>query len=412
MNKDYRHIGLWLCSMLMLLCTACSSSDGDSEDDTPKAHQLQLNIYTPEHPVVTRAEMVNSNDDENVNNMDIWVFASEASEHFPVGTLVGYVHVDISSPSSFEGGTYQMSVSEDFVNEHPNVDVYVAANVKNANTGLSLTNNSLVSYLKDEAKLVEGQGCFGLATPTSTPPLEGLPMSGVLKNKEINISRTPLLSVDDPVKVVRAVSKVRFIFSRTDSDFGSAEELHINSIMLNNEMIPQEEYLFLNGAYDDPLISKFRTGGTYLADEKTLASGLETTAIPTCTYPARYAYDPNKEGQLSGQAYEDLINQGLRGHFIEGDYTEGQPYELAELRCFYFRESDKQLRGKIYYTIGNGGEGWPKYSEFVMTNGENFARNHTWIVFGYFAGKETLKVTSVDVTDWNQTTNSHPVYNW
>lgn len=409
MIKKYRHIALWMCSTLLLLFTACSSSDGDSEDNTSKEHQLQLNIYTPEHPVVTRGEMVNSNDDENVNTMDIWVFTSQTTTHIASGAYVGYVHVDVASPSSFEGGTYQMSVSEDFVNEHPNVNVYVAANVLSANTGITLTKNSTEAQLN--AALLAG-GYFGLTSPISTPSLDGLPMSGVLKNKVINTSRTPLLSVDDPVKVVRAVSKVRFIFSRTNT--GEADELHINSISLENGTdsgIPEEEYLFLSGAYDDPLTSLYRIGENYLAAQ-TVASGLESTRIPTCTYPARYAYDPNNADQSTGQAYENLIDDGLTGHYTQGVYSKGEPFELVELKRFYLRESDKRLKGRIYYTIGNGGDGWPKYSEFEMTSGEIFSRNHTWIVYGYFTGKEILKVSCVNVTDWNQTTTDHPIHNW
>lgn len=414
MIKDYRHIALWLCSTLILLCTACGSSDGEPEGgETAKNYQLQLNIYTPEHPVVTRGEMVNPNEngDENVNTMDIWVFASQTTEHIESGTCVGYVHVDVeeTSRSSFEGGTYQMSVGEDFVNEHPNVNVYVAANVVSANTGITLPNKPTEEQLN--AALLAGD-YFGLTSPTSIPPSDGLPMSGVLKNKVINISRTPLLSVDDPVKVVRAVSKVRFIFSRTNT--GEADKLHINSITLDNGTnsgIPEKEYLFLDGAYDDPLTPRFRIGGGYL-DAKTVASDLGSIPIPTCTYPARYAFDPNNADQLTGQAYENLIDDGLTGHFTEGVYSKDEPYELVELKRFYFRESDLRLKGKIAYTIGNGGDGWPKYSEFEMISSDSFSRNHTWIVYGYFAGKEILKVSCVNVTDWNQSITDHPVHNW
>lgn len=413
MRKEYRHIALWLSSILMLLCTACGGSDsepvGGGVNNKPTTHQLQINIFTPEHPVVTRSEpvLVNSNADENVNSMDVWVFVSEATTHFTVGKVVGHLSLDIANPSSFVGGTYQMSVNEDFVNELPKVNVYVTANVKPSNTGINLTASSSESAFENAT--LSGN-YFGLTSPLTTQvPSEGLPMSGLLKNQEINATRTPLLSVTTPVTVVRAVSKIRFIFSRSDT--GETDQLHINSITLDAGMIPAEEYLFLNGPYDYTNNRSNIKGSNYL-DAQTLATGLESITIPTCTYPARYAYDPDDAEQLKGQDYEDLIDKGLTGHYTEGVYSKGQPYELVELSRFYLRESNQKLKGRIYYTIGNGGEGWPKYTEFEMYEGENFTRNHTWIVYGYFTGKETLTISSIDVTEWDQKNTGHDIYNW
>lgn len=405
--------------MLMLLCMACGGSDsepvGGGEIDKPKGHQLQINIFMPEHPVVTRSEpvLVNSDADENVNSLDVWVFVSgeKPTTHFPAEKVVGHLSLDIANPSSFEGGTYQISVNEDFVKEKPKVNVYVTANVKPSNTGITLTASS--PEIAFENATLSG-GYFGLTPSLTTQvPSEGLPMSGLLKNQTIDATRTPLLSVATPVTVVRAVSKIRFIFSRSDT--GETDQLHINSISLDAGMIPAEEYLFLDGPYDyTTKRSHIKEGCTYLPeDAQTLAEGLESITIPASTYPARYAFDPdpNNSAQLKGQEYENLIDKGLKGHYFEGTYTEGSP-ELVELQRYYLRESDQKLKGRIYYTIGNGGEGWPKYTEFEMYEGENFTRNHTWIVYGYFTGKETLTISSIDVTEWDQKNTGHDIYNW
>lgn len=425
MRKEYRHIALWLSSMLMLLCTACGGSDSESVgggiNNKPTTHQLQINIFTPEHPVVTRSEpvLVYSNADENVNSLDIWVFVSEVTTALPTekvkfkkGNVVGHLSLDIANPSSFVEGTYQMSVNEDFVNELPKVNVYVTANVKPSNTGITLTASSTGSDL--ENAILSG-GYFGLTSPLTTQvPSEGLPMSGLLKNQTIDDSRTPLLSVAPSVTVVRAVSKIRFIFSRSDT--GETDQLHINKISLAaGDMIPAEENLFLNGPYDYTEIKKrsnIKEGTTYLpTEETTLADDLWSITIPASTYPARFAYDPNNAEQLKGQDYEDLIDKGLKGHYSEETYFEGTP-ELVELGHFYLRESDQKLKGRIYYTIGNGGVGWPKYTEFEMAKAGDFTRNHTWIVYGYFTGKETLNVSSIDVTDWDPIDKGHEIYNW
>ena len=404
--------------MLMLLCTACGGSDsepvGGGVNNKPTTHQLQINIFTPEHPVVTRSEepvLVNSYADENVNSLDVWVFVSgeKPTTHFPAEKVVGHLSLDIANPSSFVGGTYQMSVNEDFVNELPKVNVYVTANVKPSNTGITLTASSSDDALENAT--LSG-GYFGLTPSLTTQvPIEGLPMSGVLKDQVINDASTPLLKIKDPVTVVRAVSKIRFIFSRSDT--GETDQLHIKSISLDANMIPAEEYLFLNGPYDYTNNRSNIKGSNYL-DAQTLATGLESITIPASTYPARYAFDPdpNNSAQLKGQDYEDLIDKGLTGHYTEGVYSKGQPYELVELSRFYLRESNQKLKGRIYYTIGNGGEGWPKYTEFEMTSAGDFTRNHTWIVYGYFTGKETLTISSIDVTEWDQKNTGHDIYNW
>lgn len=421
MRIEYRHISLWLSSMLMLLCTACGGSGSESDDNNPPKvqHHLQINIYTPEHPVVTRADavQVKSNTDENVNSLDVWVFVSEVTTttipaddvKFKVGKVVGHLSLDIDKPESFVGGSYQMSVNEDFVNELPKVNVYVTANVKPSNTGITLTANSSESNLENAT--LSGS-FFGLTPPLTTQvPSEGLPMSGVLKSQSINNESTPLLKIKDYVTVVRAVSKIRFIFSRTDT--GKTDQLHINSISLDPEMISEEEYLFLTGPYDYTTNRSNIKGSTYLPTETTtLATGLESITIPASTYPARYAFDPNNEAQLKGQEYEDLIDKGLHGHYSEGTYTEGTP-ELVELKCFYFRESGKkkQLKGKIYYTIGEGTN--QLSADFSMSKDGDFTRNHTWIVYGYFTGKELLKLYSIDTTDWIPSSDDdHPVFNW
>ena len=104
MKKNYRYIGLWLCSMLMLLLTACGSSEGESGGEVPGgegsmiAKDLEIDVYMPDHPVVTRADhgLVEPDEDEMVvNTLDIWVFVHETGEK------VGYLSLNESTPVIF-----------------------------------------------------------------------------------------------------------------------------------------------------------------------------------------------------------------------------------------------------------------------------------------------------------------------
>lgn len=390
----------------MLLCSSCGGSDSDSEGgsggggDDPVVKgdsKLEIMVYTPDHPVVTRADNGSVEpelEERTIKTLDIWVFASEAMGTLRVGDLVGYLQTQVSATESSFVGTYQMTVSDEFSTLKPRVDIYVAANAASAGLNLNKdTDRSVLDNIKIEHS-ESGDDPFGLTAPQTTVTDEGLPMSGVLKYQPITGSQ-PLLKVETKVQVVRAVSKVRFIFSRTDT--GNDNKLQITGITLDNDegssLIPKQEYLFLDGEYTP---RSTRIVPTY-EPVKELKPLTGADQIPVSTYPAQYAYDPDNEDQVKGQAYERLINDGI---------TAG---DLAQVGRFYLRESSQQVQGKIYYKIGDSAE---KSQKFSMTDPGDFSRNHTWIVYGYFAGKETLKVSWVNVTDWDESSTMYDIYNW
>ena len=399
-----RYIGYWLCSMLMLLCVACGGSDSDggdvpgptSERPVPtEPPKLSIRIYTPDRPTVTRGDtgFAEPEDAEKaVHSLDIWVF-----EHAN-GALVGHLSPTVST--TFEGGTYQIPVDEDFAERHPNVDVFVMVNVFPANTGLNLTSPAPADLLSAKIQRQGDNDYFGVTALTKEPSeTYGLPMSGILLNQVLTVN-LPVLKVDPPVKVMRAVSKVRFLFSRTDT--GDSEIFKIKGITLDNNVIPTAEYLFLDPTND----LKYHIDNTYESGVALVTSGVgnEIPDIPVSAYPAKYAYDNNDESQPKGQDYEDLIDRGLQG--VDNN---GVP-EIVQVGRFYFRESNRKVSGTIAYQIGNGDV---KYAPFSMVDEGDFSRNHTWIVYGYFAGKETLKVSSVDITDWVIVDDiNRPVFNW
>ena len=419
MLLEYRHIRLWLSSIILLLCMACSSSES-ADGESPVANetsQLEIYVYTPEKPVVTRAEVEKIDPEKmekTIKTLQIWVFVAEektsANGTLHIGDLVGYLSPQISTPSSTDYlGKYQLTVSELFVELHPKVNVYVVAN--GASTGLELSSATSMDYLNNQA-LIQDDGIhdyFGLSSPmTAVVPMEGLPMSGVLKAADVTPS-LPVLKVTKPVTVIRAISKVRFIFSRTkqQTEYGENQELKITGISLDNNMIPKAEYLFLasdftNNYGEDGVHNchPVTTGETpYISgpDENGIALAPLTSfsnQIPEYENPSEYSYT----GEVTGQDYEDLINSGVEaGH-------------LAEIGKFYIRESDKQVKGRIHYTIGT--DETVKSSTFSMARVGDFSRNHTWIVYGYFSGKELLSISSVNVLPWVMEYTDYPVYNW
>jgi hypothetical protein len=90
--------------------------------------------------------------------------------------------------------------------------------------------------------------------------------------------------------------------------------------------------------------------------------------------------------------------------------TETVKREIVEGGRFYLRESDKLVGGKIYFQIGEDEE---KSVEFFLKEAGDFTRNHTWIVYGYFAGNNNLRIFTVVFTPWvTLSEETHSVYNW
>ena len=393
----------------MLSFPACSSSDTEEQKVNPL---LEIHVFTPDYPVVTRADkgpVASEAQEMKLTDLRIWVF--ESSDGKPVGYL-NPAKTDYTQT----GGTFLMKVSDDFANRKPNVDVYVMANVNTGNCNItSVPDGSATRDALDNIMIEHSQDHdpFGLSSPkTSLGENDYLPMSGVLKGQQLTVN-APVLSVGN-VQVVRAVSKVRFIFSSSTS---TNQELKIKKITfdgseaVNNTVIPKSisksEYLFLNGPYTATAQSNhINSDAGYYEEAETLfdktGTGDTPIMVPSSTNPAQFAWN----GAQSGQEYENLINRELAK--VE---TETVKREIIEGCRFYLRESDKQISGKIYYTVGESTD--LKNQSFSLKEAGDFTRNHTWIVYGYFAGSNNLRIFTVAFTPWKELDEeTHGLYNW
>ena len=400
MKRIERHIEQWLMGgmlMLLLILTACGSSSTEDELQPQKPKEkpvLKIYLFAPESPIVTRADIgsVDASEAENaIHTIDVWVFEHEAPYK-----KVSYIHLnDVSFTGQKE---IAMDISDDFANlpKKPNVDIYVAVNKESCglHTGVNaLTENTTLAQLK--AAYI-GSESFGVSSLQSDVPATGLPMSGLLENQIISGIPPVYTAMAQNVKLVRSVSKIRFIFSQSSS---GAPDITNLSISLNANVLPQEEYLFLEGVYPTYKSRVKSTGDNDYEGLATLVQGTENVApvINSCANPAGYAYTSE-----TGQAYETKINEGLK-------IQEGQTSpDLSELGRFYFRESHRQLAGTIRYTIGSENKSKP----FAMAGAGDFTRNHTWIVYGYFLGSGDLKLNMVDVKDWSSGGENPDLYNW
>ncbi len=385
-----RHILLlqWLlCSMLTVLFSACSSSDAAEgpKEATHQQPQLAIYVYAPEQASAKRnAAQTRANEGEvdaiidegTIDSLQIWIYESAT------GNYVGYFSTkDVTALNEGQGSTYQIPVSDDFASTKPKVNVYVMANVTSANCGVGTLDKSTAhDDLLNGAKIANGK--FGLEQNTRTVPDDGLPFAGMLETQPV-VGDAPTLRVGtlnavSTVQLTRAVSKLRFVFAKATGQ----DTVRITSIKMNADMIPDEEYLF-----------KTPTSMTYNTAKSELLNNPITDIAETAD-PTLYLYT-----NQSAQEYEDLIN---------GAANKATP-EVTVEGPIYLRESDKQLAGTITYTIDGGAE---QTVDFTMQQAGDFSRNHTWIVYAYYAGAGNLQVQSLYVKDWSTKDLNHQVYNW
>ena len=374
--------------MLTVLFSACSSSDAAEgpKEATHQQPQLAIYVYAPEQASAKRnAAQTRANEGEvdaiigegTIDSLQIWIYEQET------GNSVGYFSTkDVSALNQGQGTIYQIPVTDAFAAAKPYVNVYVMANVTSANCGIGTLNKETTrAVLLEGAKITTGH--FGLEQNTRTVPGDGLPFAGILTGEPVvgdaPTLRVGTLSAVSTVQLTRAVSKLRFVFAKATGP----ETVRITSIKMSAGMIPDVEYLFQTPASMD-----------YNTEAKEL---LSTTIndIAATDDPTKYLY----LGQ-DAQEYENLINEAAN--------KQPKP-EVTVEGPIYLRESDKQLAGTITYTIGGGAE---QTVPFAMQQAGDFKRNHTWIVYAYYAGAGKLQVQSLFVKEWSTKEMNHQVYNW
>jgi len=311
-----------------------------------------------------------ASDEENaLHSVSLWVFRSD--DHTPVAKRV------LTEDEFPVGGgvrRYSLPVSKDFANQMPPVDVFVLANAQaiGASLGMDATWDQLNDAFFADTQTAPYYG-FGVAHPVhAVDGSLGLPMSVVGKNMPI-IGEAPVLRVET-VKLQRAVSRLRYVFCKTKT-VDDESEVSIQNIILNGAQIPVKEYVFATG----------KTG--IVLDQPDVEDNYVTEAYIT-PGPATLAENANPEELI-------YINQDpiTYRRLLDEAVAAGR---LTDLGHTYFRESDRRLVGRIDYTVN----GHQRSKEFNMTSPGDFARNHTWTLFGYFLSGRNLQL-AVSVLPWD-----------
>ena len=374
---------------LMLSFTSCN------KDRVSEEPQLMVSLYIP-GATMTRAETgtVSPLDEERkITSLRIWVFL-----HDDDGTPVSF--------KSFDSGLDQTGIPSSTITRFgmpltqkmfytltaspaPTVDVYAVANAESA-LNIVPGENTSRDFL-DKLSLDNKIG--GNSPLTQKVPDAGLPMSGVLKGAPVT-GGYPVLNIST-LKLVRAVSKIRFVFCQqgipasgdTPADIANDEcaivGITFGGTTLGHDcQVSTSERLFTTETIDlgnDP---------KYQPLNSSIPTILGTPRIPNdklsiVVDPEELFFRSSGNESETAEHYESRLDAAIS--------------KDSQIGPIYLRETDKTISGTITYRTSNDGP--TQTASFAMQSG-GFPRNHTWIVYACFV-EETKKLQlKVVVLPW------------
>lgn len=401
--KMTRRLGMAIAALLML-STMASCSDQDSQAPaTGDEAYLNLSFSTASTTTsrASRAENIgndetqaNPNAESDIHSIKVWVFKSGT------GASANPIAYKEDNPTAVGGatanGSYTLSLR--FLRkingeELKNIDLYILANSESTNMADKLKGKDLRSITRADLQGVTFDDPFGItaegkAQTTVVPTGKGLPISRAITNIEIadHVADTEIEAKDKGISIplVRAVSKLHFYFARKAD--GNTENVKVTRIEIDGNTFPTASYVFPDeepyataDANKSATSNKYGTP-TYVATPLTL-DGVENTGIKAVPDPLTY-----KRGESeTAQAYMDRMNTEIGGHDLS-----------------YLRETNKPIKGKIYYQLAEDGSISSK--EFTIPSEGNAIRNRELVVYGYFLQGGTLCL-DWQVMPWNKVTS-------
>ena len=374
----------WLRLISLLLPVLFLSACRRELPDSSATAGLSITLEFPATAMVKSSdqEIPASQAENAIHDLKIWVFKSAAEADKLTHKLVARLELDSNSDADDfpRGGAVKRYVLpieyEMFAAERPDVDVFVLANA--SSIGLDGQNGlTLDSSWADVRNAVFGGAYFAPgADAVHSVSGNGLPMSACGTGLAIQ-GEDPSLSVAT-VQLRRCVSRLQFFFCQTSTE---GEVVNITGMELYANQIAASEYVFSEDGE-----ASLASGGYVNVKTELTGTG---EIIRKSDAPEKYVY----KGQ-DGVTYQQLLDYGVKS------VEEGGVAELTDGGTLYLRESDLPLKGKIYYTVTKEDVTESKEAEFYMANSGDFARNHCWIVYGYFVSDRILEL-SVAVQAWD-----------
>lgn len=401
--KMTRRLGMAIAALLML-STMASCSDQDSQAPaTGDEAYLNLSFSTASATTsrASRAGDIGNNEtqanptaESDIHSIKVWVFKSGTG---PSANPIAYKE---DTPSAVDGkpvnGNYTLNLR--FLRkingeELKNIDLYILANSESTNMADKLNGKDFRSITRADLQGVTFDNPFGItaegkAQTTEVPTGLGLPISRAITNIEIakHVADTEIEAKDKGISIplVRAVSKLHFYFARKSGEDAYTDHVKVTRIEVDGNTFPTASYVFpdeedYTTAKDNKTATRNKYGTPTYVDTKLTLDGVENTGIKAVTDPLAY-----KRTSETAQAYMDRMK------------------EIGEHDLCYLRETNKPIKGKIYYKLAE--DGFESSKEFTIPSSGNAIRNRELVVYGYFLQGGALCL-DWQVMPWNKVTS-------
>lgn len=403
LTKMTRRLGMAIAALLML-STMASCSDQDSQAPAT-GDEAYLNLsFSTASATTSRAggaENIGNNEtqanptaESDIHSIKVWVFKSET------GASANPIAYKEDTPSAVDGkpvnGNYTLNLR--FLRkingeELKNIDLYILANSESTNMADKLKGKDLRSITRADLQKVTFDDPFGItaegkAQTTEVPNGKGLPISRAITNIAIadHVADTEAGAKGKGISIplVRAVSKLHFYFARKAN--ANTENVKVTRIEIDGETFPTASYIFPDEEeYTKADANKAATSNKYGTPSYVTTplklDGVGSTEIKEVEDPLTYKQGPGE----TAQTYMDRMNNEIGGHNLS-----------------YLRETNKPIKGKIYYQLAEGGS--EKHQEFKIPSSGNAIRNRELVVYGYFLQGGALCL-DWQVMPWNKVTS-------
>lgn len=401
--KMTRRLGMAIAALLML-STMASCSDQDSQAPaTGDEAYLNLSFSTASN-TTSRASragdigkddetQANPNAESDIHSIKVWVFKSETG---PSANPIAYKE---DTPTAADGSTVnsQYTLNLRFLRkingeELKKIDLYILANSESTNMADKL-GKDFRSITRADLQRVTFDNPFGITTDgkaqtTEVPKGKGLPISRAITNIEIadHVADTEIEAKDKGISIplVRAVSKLHFYFARKNTAEAMTENVKVTRIEIDESTFPTESYVFPDEEdYTKADANRAATSNKYgtptYVDTKLTLDGVENAKIKAVADPETYKRGPSE----TAQAYMNRMK------------------EIGEHDLCYLRETNKPIKGTIYYQLVEGD--FVRSKEFTIPS-EDAIHNRELVVYGYFLQGGALCL-DWQVMPWNKVTS-------
>ena len=403
LTKMTRRLGMAIAALLML-STMASCSDQDSQvPATGEEAYLNLSFSTASATTSRAGGTGNIGNDEtqanptaesDIHSIKVWVFKSGT------GASANPIAYKEDTPTAVDGkpvnGNYTLNLR--FLRkingeELKNIDLYILANSESTNMAEKLKGKDIRSITRADLQGVTFDDPFGItaegkAQTTVVPTGKGLPISRAITNIAIadHVADTEAGAKGKGISIplVRAVSKLHFYFARKAN--ANTENVKVTRIEIDGETFPTASYIFPDEEeYTKADANKAATSNKYGTPSYVTTplklDGVGSTEIKEVEDPLTYVQGAGE----TAQTYMDRMNNEIGGHNLS-----------------YLRETNKPIKGKIYYQLAEGGS--EKHQEFKIPSSGNAIRNRELVVYGYFLQGGALCL-DWQVMPWNKVTS-------